>query len=136
MIVFGILVGLIVLAGILMCFIVLIQNSKGGGLAAGFASSNQIMGVRKTTDVLEKATWGLAIFMVVLSVASAYALPTGGSSSNLQKELKNENKANPQGLPGFDASKVNPGQEAPQAGDAAANQEQAPAPAQDKAPEK
>ena len=47
---------LIVLASILMCLIVLIQNSKGGGLASGFASSNQIMGVRKTTDFLEKAS--------------------------------------------------------------------------------
>ena len=58
------LVILMVIAAILMCFIVLIQNSKGGGLASGFSSSNQIMGVRKTTDFLEKATWGLAAFMV------------------------------------------------------------------------
>ncbi|MBR5600442.1 MAG: preprotein translocase subunit SecG [Bacteroidaceae bacterium] len=67
---------LIVLASVLMCGIVLIQNSKGGGLAAGFASSNQIMGVRKTTDFLEKATWSLAALMVVISVIAAYALPT------------------------------------------------------------
>ena len=66
---------LIVLASVLMCGIVLIQNSKGGGLAAGFASSNQIMGVRKTTDFLEKATWSLAALMVVISVIAAYALP-------------------------------------------------------------
>ena len=66
------LVGLIVLASVLMCFVVLIQNSKGGGLASSFASSNQIMGVRKTTDFIEKLTWGLAVFMVVLSVAAAY----------------------------------------------------------------
>ena len=46
------LIGLIVLAALLMCFVVLIQNSKGGGLASSFASSNQIMGVRKTTDVV------------------------------------------------------------------------------------
>ena len=45
---------LIVLAAVLMILIVLVQNSKGGGLASGFASSNQIMGVRKTTDFLEK----------------------------------------------------------------------------------
>ncbi|MEG1838252.1 MAG: preprotein translocase subunit SecG, partial [Bacteroidaceae bacterium] len=70
------LVILIVLAALLMCFIVLIQNSKGGGLSSGFSSSNQIMGVRKTTDVLEKTTWGLAIFMVVLSIASAYVVPS------------------------------------------------------------
>lgn len=62
---------LVVLASVLMCGIVLIQESKGGGLASGFSSSNQIMGVRKTTDFLEKATWGLAIAMVVLSVVSA-----------------------------------------------------------------
>ena len=67
---------LIVLASVLMCGIVLIHNSKGGGLAAGFASSNQIMGVRKTTDFLEKATWSLAALMVVISVIAAYALPT------------------------------------------------------------
>lgn len=62
-------VGLIVLASLLMVGIVLIQESKGGGLASNFSSSNAIMGVRKTTDVIEKATWGLAIAMVVLSVA-------------------------------------------------------------------
>lgn len=62
---------LVILAAILMCGIVLIQESKGGGLASGFSSSNQIMGVRKTTDFLEKATWGLAIAMVVLSIVSA-----------------------------------------------------------------
>jgi preprotein translocase subunit SecG len=68
---FNFFVLLIVLASVLMCLIVLIQNSKGGGLASGFASSNQIMGVRKTTDFLEKATWTLAIAMVVLSIVSA-----------------------------------------------------------------
>lgn len=47
---------LILIASILLILIVLIQNSKGGGLASGFSSSNQIMGVRKTTDFLEKAT--------------------------------------------------------------------------------
>ena len=62
---------LVILASILMCGIVLIQESKGGGLASSFSSSNQIMGVKKTTDFLEKATWTLAIAMVVLSVVSA-----------------------------------------------------------------
>ena len=60
------LIGLIVLAALLMCFVVLIQNSKGGGLASSFASSNQIMGVRKTTDFIEKLTWGLAAFTAVI----------------------------------------------------------------------
>ncbi len=62
---------LIILVSILMCGIVMIQESKGGGLASSFSSSNQIMGVKKTTDFLEKATWTLAAAMVVLSVISA-----------------------------------------------------------------
>ncbi|HBG58554.1 MAG TPA: preprotein translocase subunit SecG, partial [Porphyromonadaceae bacterium] len=48
---------LILLASILMILAVLVQKSKGGGLASGFSSTNQIMGVRKTTDFLEKFTW-------------------------------------------------------------------------------
>ena len=61
---------LIVIASILLTLLVLVQNSKGGGLAAGFSSSNQIMGVRKTTDFLEKATWFLVAFVIVLSIGS------------------------------------------------------------------
>jgi preprotein translocase subunit SecG len=66
---------LILIAAILLVGIVLIQNSKGGGLASGFSSSNQIMGVRKTTDFLEKATWVLAGVVVVLSVVITAFLP-------------------------------------------------------------
>lgn len=97
---------LIVLASILMCFIVMIQNSKGGGLASGFASSNQIMGVRKTTDILEKTTWGLAIFMVIVSIATAYVLPStlSSSSSVLLEDAQKENVVNPVTVPGFDAT--------------------------------
>lgn len=63
---------LIVILAIILILIVLVQNSKGGGLAANFASSNQIMGVRKTTDFLEKTTWGLIgviVFLCVLATA-------------------------------------------------------------------
>ncbi len=58
-----------------MCCIVLIQESKGGGLASSFSAQNSLMGVRKTTDVLEKCTWGFAIAMVVLSVLSTAFVP-------------------------------------------------------------
>lgn len=90
-----------VIAAVLMCFIVLIQNSKGGGLASGFSSSNAIMGVRKTTDFLEKATWGLAIFMVVMSVATAYVIPKSSSTTQdaLIEQAKQEEKTNPYSLP-------------------------------------
>ena len=56
---YTLLVILIVIAAILMIGVVLIQESKGGGLSSNFSSSNAIMGVRKTTDFVEKLTWGL-----------------------------------------------------------------------------
>lgn len=92
---------LIIIAALLMCFIVLIQNSKGGGLASGFSSSNQIMGVRKTTDFLEKATWGLALFMVVISVATAYVLPHHSSVDNsvIMEQAKKDEATNPLNAP-------------------------------------
>ncbi len=69
---------LIVIASLLMIGIVLIQESKGGGLSSNFSSSNQVLGVRKTTDFIEKATWGLAIAMVALSIFCAAVKPDGG----------------------------------------------------------
>lgn len=91
---------LIVIAAALMCFIVLIQNSKGGGLSSSYASSNQIMGVRKTTDFLEKTTWGLAAFIVVLSIASAYALPkVAKEGSIIMEQAQQEGATNPLNLP-------------------------------------
>ncbi len=69
---FTLCVVLIILACIVLAFVILIQNSKGGGLASNFASSNQIMGVRKTADVLEKTTWGLAAFIMVLCFVCAF----------------------------------------------------------------
>ena len=89
-----------VIAALLMCFIVLIQNSKGGGLASSFSSSNQIMGVRKTTDFLEKTTWTLAAAMVVISIASAYVLPTStGKSDVILEQAQKEESTNPYNLP-------------------------------------
>lgn len=76
---------LIVLVALLMIFIVLIQESKGGGLASNFSSSNAIMGVRKTTDVVEKLTWGLAAAMVVISVACAYVAPQAADESSVME---------------------------------------------------
>ncbi|MDE5560656.1 MAG: preprotein translocase subunit SecG [Bacteroidaceae bacterium] len=66
---------LIILASILMCLVVLIQESKGGGLAADYASGNTLLGAPKTTNIIEKTTWGLAITMIILSVISTAFLP-------------------------------------------------------------
>lgn len=98
-------VGLIVVASLLMCFVVLIQNSKGGGLSSSFASSNQIMGVRKTTDFIEKLTWGLALFMVVMSVATAYVIPTAtAEKSVMQEQAVKDQKTNPYNAPAGNAA--------------------------------
>ena len=94
---------LIVIAALLMIGIVLIQESKGGGLASQFSGYNQIGGVRKTTDFIEKTTWGLAAAMVVLSVLCAYVAP-GASSEGSVMENYEVPAINPNNLPGFGAS--------------------------------
>jgi preprotein translocase subunit SecG len=79
---------LILIAAVLLILIVLIQNSKGGGLASGFSSSNQIMGVRKTTDFLEKATWTLAGTVIVLSIIITAFIPRAERTT--QSEIKDQ----------------------------------------------
>ena len=69
---------LVIIVCVLLILIVLVQNPKGG-LDSAFSTNNQVMGVRKTTDFLEKATWTLGIVIVVLSVASS-AMTTSGTT--------------------------------------------------------
>lgn len=86
---------LIILASVLLILIVLVQNSKGGGLASNFSASNQVMGVRKTTDFLEKATWGLAVALVVFCLISTMSIDKGTGVKNksaIEEELKNQPK--------------------------------------------
>ncbi len=118
------LVIVMVIASVLMCFIVLIQNSKGGGLASGFSSSNAIMGVRKTTDFLEKTTWTLAGVMVVLSIVAAYAVPAPVKGGDvILEQAQQEESTNPYNLPtGTSAPQAEmPAATAPAASDSAAN---------------
>jgi len=75
---------LIVLASLLLIGVVLIQKSKGGGLASDYSSGNQYLGYRKTTDFIEKATWSLAIFICVLSIAAAFTVKTPITHSDIQ----------------------------------------------------
>jgi preprotein translocase subunit SecG len=82
----------IIIICLLLALVVLVQNSKGGGLASGFSSSNQIMGVRKTTDVLEKLTWGLAISLMVFSITATIMLPRNEDvqgTSVIQEQIDN-----------------------------------------------
>jgi preprotein translocase subunit SecG len=94
---------LIVIAAVLMIGIVLIQESKGGGLSSSFAGYNQVAGVRKTTDFIEKATWALAAAMVIISVVCAWVAPTASTDSSVMENIENP-VTNPNNLPGFGAS--------------------------------
>ena len=81
---------LILIAAVCLILIVLVQNSKGGGLASSFASSNQIMGAPKTADFLEKSTWTLAV--IVLSIVAAAFLPNRnlGATSEIKDAINTE----------------------------------------------
>ena len=92
------LIALVLLASLLMVLIVLVQNSKGGGLASGFSSNNQYMGVRKTTDFLEKATWVLAASMCILSMMASAFVPkntVSGNESEMKEQINNAVKVDP-----------------------------------------
>ncbi|MBQ2965827.1 MAG: preprotein translocase subunit SecG [Bacteroidales bacterium] len=71
---FTILTVLVLIASVLITLVVLLQNGKGGGLASNFVAGNQTFGVRQTADILEKITWGLAAFVLVVSIASTFFL--------------------------------------------------------------
>lgn len=106
---------LIVLVSLLMIGIVLIQESKGGGLSSNFSSSNAIMGVRKTTDFVEKATWALAVVMVVISIACAYVAPKASTDQSvLEKAATESQTTNPVNTQGFGTAPTQ--NAAPQAG--------------------
>lgn len=80
---------LIILACVVLTLIVLVQNPKGGGLAGNIAGfSNQFMGVKQTTDVLEKGTWIFAGVIAVLCIASTLFI-AGGRSINRADNLGN-----------------------------------------------
>ncbi len=121
---------LIVIASLLMIGIVLIQESKGGGLASNFSSSNAIMGVRKTTDFVEKATWALAATMVVFSIVCAYVAPVSSADTSVMEKAATETQTtNPNTTPGFGASQqpAAAGSDKQQAAPAANGAAQAPA---------
>lgn len=86
---------LIVLAALLLIGVVLIQKSKGGGLASDYASGNQYLGYRKTTDFIEKATWGLAIFIAVMSICSAFTVKAPVNVSRIEAAAPTPNAAAP-----------------------------------------
>ena len=92
---------LILLVSGLLGLIVLVQNPKGGGLAANFTGSgSQFMGVRQTADFLEKASWGLAIALLVLSLTASMIIPRHVSEFGAQDtKLRDQIEQSSQGAP-------------------------------------
>ena len=90
---------LVIIACILQVLIVLVQNQKGGGLAANFTSAGQSMGIRKTADFLEKSTWTLAAAILILSVVATASIPRGSTAGHSRIEEQIKNTVDPNAIP-------------------------------------
>jgi len=90
---------LIIVACLFQVLIVLVQNSKGGGLAANFTSAGQTMGVRKTADFLEKATWTLCAAILILCIAATATIPRGAGAQQSRIRTQIDNAADPNAIP-------------------------------------
>jgi preprotein translocase subunit SecG len=96
-----IVVGVIIFISVLLILAVLAQNSKGGGLSSGFAGAgtNQLMGVQRTSDLLEQITWGLAIALIILTLSTSFLLDMSGETgiNSVNIERAQEKATAPQG---------------------------------------
>jgi preprotein translocase subunit SecG len=90
---------LIILICLLLIVVVLIQNSKGGGLSSQFAGSNQLMGVRRTSDFLEKATYTLALALLLMSLLSSATISKGSVAAEAPESKTSEVKQNTLNFP-------------------------------------
>ena len=98
---------LIMIVCVVLVLVVLVQNSKGGGLSSQFSSSNQVMGVKKTSELIEKITWGLAIALLVLCVSSSFIMTsTTTVAKDTELREKIESSAAPKPLQNVPAAAV------------------------------
>lgn len=105
---------LIVLASFCMIGIVLIQESKGGGLASAFSNVNNVAGVRQTTNFIEKTTWTLAALMVIISIICAYVAPSASTEGSvIEKAATEQSTTNPNNVQGFGAAPAADAQQTP-----------------------
>jgi preprotein translocase subunit SecG len=98
---------LIILASVILGLIILVQNPKGGGLAGNIGGfGNQFMGVKQTTDVLEKGTWIFASVIGILCLLSAFFMKGGSTDDKLLKNINPNATTTQQAAP---AATPNPG---------------------------
>ena len=98
---------LILIVAVLLVLVVLAQNSKGGGLSSQFGGSgaSNVIGVKKTSDLLERLTWGFAIAILILSVTVNIIVPRPNSG---EIESPNLDRAAPaQELPAIEPDNTN-----------------------------
>ena len=100
---YTVIVILILVVSVLLGLVVLVQNSKGGGLISNFGSANQMMGVRQTTDFLEKATWTMAIILVVLCLVSSMSIKVNGTGDVQDSQIREQIELNMPAAPAADA---------------------------------
>ena len=86
---FTILTILIVIAAILLIAVVLLQNGKCEGMASNFTSANQTLGVRQTADILEKVSWGLVTFILVVSIVTSFTVRNHVSGVDVDDLIEN-----------------------------------------------
>lgn len=98
----SIIVGIILFLSILLVIVILAQNSKGGGLSSQFGGSgaSNIIGVKKTGDLLEKLTWGFIVAIMVLALVTNFVAPTSTGTGNDIYQKAGEQGA-PAGVPGL-----------------------------------
>ncbi len=88
-------ISLAIFSSVLLVLVVLAQNSKGGGLSSQFGGSgaSNLIGVKKTGDLLERLTWGFAIAIMVFSLATNFTAPTTGSTDEILEKAKEQQGA-------------------------------------------
>ena len=111
-VIFSILVVLIVIASILLTIAVLLQNGKGDSIASNFVAGNQTFDVRQTANMLEKITWGLVAFILVVAVVSSLTLGTRGTQVDITDKIENAAEEQP-AFPSAPVMQDAPAQEAP-----------------------
>lgn len=96
-------ISLVLVSAVLLVLVVLAQNSKGGGLSSQFGGSgaSNLIGVKKTGDLLERLTWGFAIAIMVFSLATNFTTPSANQSDDLLERAKEQQTA-----PGLDLNRI------------------------------
>jgi preprotein translocase subunit SecG len=93
---YTLLIGLAIFSSVLLVLVVLAQNSKGGGLSSQFGGSgaSNLIGVKKTGDLLERLTWGFAIAIMVFALATNFTTPNSGANDAILERAREQQGGN------------------------------------------